>query len=285
MRYALLFCLAAAAHAQPDSVPADLLYAFAQVSDSDRVAVGEAPARLAAVLPEDSEVVGTLYSRRAGDGDGSGVVVARVPQGPEAASLAFEASLPAGWSRLEDPGGEAEGGFTSSGFSDGAFYLCSDDPQARQVSVAFTQRPGGGSLLLVGDNGWTRRGCDGEIRDGFSSSSRPDFRVTLSDLPALGPPPGGRQTSHGGGGSTDTQGQEATLTWDGTAGDALGHYAGSLAQAGWTPVSMGSTAGAAAGTWARSDGDEPRTVTLSVLQTKPEQFELRLQLIAYPVRD
>ena len=282
-----LLASAAPLAAQQATVPADLFYATARILDTDRVAIGEAPASLATVLPETAEVVGTIYARRAGDGDEAGLVVARMAQAPDEASLAFESAVPAGWFRLDDPGGQGGGGFTSTGFADRDIVLCpSGRADARAVSVGFGPRPGGGALVMVSSGLVTRRRCDGEIRDEAPFGPHREPRVSRSDLPALSPPPGGQQTQRSGGGGSDTQEQGATLTWDGAARDAVDHYADALAKAGWTTLASGGTADAAAGTWMRSGDDGPRTVSISVVRLdRGFQFDLRLQLIAHGEND
>lgn len=276
----------APAVAQPAMLPADLFYAVARIADEERVAVGEAPDRLAGVLPAGAEVIGTVYGGGSPSNEEGAYVVARVSQDPDAASLAYASGVPRGWHRLDDPGGQATGGFMSTGFSERGTILCSDaDPQASAVRVGFSERPGGGAFVTASTGGWTRRGCDGEIDESppFGPGRAPT--VELSEVPVLSPPPGGRQRMQGSGGGTDNRDQDASLTWEGSADGAIGHYGDLLDAAGWAAVATGGDADVAAGTWTRAADSGPRTVSIAVVRTGPIQFGLRLHLVAFVGRD
>ncbi|WP_412069558.1 hypothetical protein [Rubrivirga sp. IMCC43871] len=283
---ATLLGFVAPALAQPATLPADLFYAVARITAAERVAVGEAPDRLVGVLPAGAEVVGTVYGGGSpGDEEGA-YVVGRVPQDPDAASLAYESGVPQGWHRLDDPGGNATGGFLATGFSERGAILCRDgDPEATPVRVGFSERPGGGAFVTASSGGWTRRGCDGEIDESPPFGPRRAAAVEIAEVPVLSAPPGGRQSTQGSGGGMDNREQDAALTWDGAADGALGHYAELLEAAGWAAVATGGDADIAAGTWTRAADTGPRTVSIAVVRTGPLQFGLRLHLVAYPDRE
>ena len=281
---ALLAAAPSAADAQDPSVPADLFYAVAGVEDASSVAVGDAPARLAALFPDGADVLGTLGGPARADGRAHGTAIGRVGRDPTEVVTFYDATPPAGWRPHVYWVTDGEGGFAPSAPRGGRVVLCPTDPadSGGPVSVEVSKRPGGGAYVTVREGGWYRVQCDGALTTPpfrFSSESVPE--VELSDLPLLTPPLGGRHEVSGGGGSTDYQSQEASLTWAGTAPDALLHYAEQLESAGWLPLGAGGEGGAAAGTWLRATEDEPTTVTLAVVRSEPGQYALRLTLAAY----
>ncbi len=223
-------------------------------TNNPQLFVGQLPTNLPFELPipEGSRIIGSLARSAA-----HLTIVLDVPLPPgQALAFYMERLQAAGWAEPEQPPGIMQvGGFVHSRL------------QALSHSMLFCKGPRGPSLhffALAEQNGITdvrldlnlderESPCGQAARMRRQRMHRPGFEELI---PPLVPPAGARQMGGGGGGSSDSWYSSATLEADSDLAALAAHYAGQLAQGGWTRTDEGTAGPAAWHTWTFQDEDK-----------------------------
>lgn len=237
------------------------------------VVVGEGPPRVAAdPLPAGAVVLGGMTLTPPGSGSTSGfaVLLARLDADPEAASAAYVASLPDGWTASE------------KAYQSGGFDLCGPDGGR---TVLFAPRRLGGTYVSVADESEPcpdgRGGVigaappteigDGEIIDEPALSSR---RIVLPDPFPEAAFADRDQQGFGFSREGLRGGYQQTEIKEGTSVEAVAGLAADAFEAdGWTRLGDTAAGEAKVSTWRRTEAaefdDQPDTVTFATVVVQP----------------
>lgn len=241
-----LALLAVAPAAQPSVVDVDFVMGLSSFGSPTALTVGEAPDSLAALVPSDVEVLGTL----SGGGMGGSLylrIVGRTDNAPDAVISSVRAQPGPGWSvRLNPRAEKPTSGFVDTTDDPDATVLLArgDEPDLAAVVLA-SPRPAGGSYVLI-----SVQEPHPYLVDQSWGSERPP--TVLQHVPALTEPEGSRMIGGSGGGSEEDYVDRARLESDLAPGDLLAHYDALMGAGGWRLLASDLEDDSAVGVWSRT---------------------------------